>query len=334
MIVEESNVEPWREFLKYDPMPALRAITNKALRYYINRDITGEDPGLVEALWTLPEATRILKKQQPSGAWPDPHQAKHASSPTNYMQVETYRNLAVLVETLGFTRAHPAIQNAAEYLFSTQTPEGDFRGVYGNQYTPNYCGGILELVVKAGYGDDPRVDKAFTWFLGHQQAAGGWTLPMQTHGIKSNESEPAMKSPVPLPVEPEKPFAHMVTGIVLRAFAAHPTYRNHPDAVRAGRLIATRFFHADEYTSRKSAAFWTKYSFPFWWTDLISVLDALSLMPISRTDASVHRALTYFRDDQLPEGTWKFPLLKDKSLADLPGWLDFSLCRVLARFFR
>jgi hypothetical protein len=319
--------------LKYDPVPALRAITSPALCYHIKRDITGEDPGRVEAIWALPEATRILKRQQPSGAWPDPHQAKHADSPTNYLQVETYRNLAVLIETIGFTKAHPAVQKAVEYLFSTQTPEGDFRGVYGSQYTPNYCSGILELVVKAGYASDPRVDKAFSWFLGHQQAGGGWTLPMQTHGVKSNESEPTMRAIAPLPVEPEKPFAHMVTGIVLRAFAAHPTYRSHPDAVKAGKLIATRFFRADAYSSRKSASYWTKYSFPFWWTDLISVLDALSSMPVSRAEAGIRKALAYFRDDQLPEGTWKFPLLKDKSLPSLPGWLDFSLCRLLKRFF-
>jgi hypothetical protein len=259
-------VEPWCDFLKYDPVPALRAITSPALRYHVKQDITGEDPGPVEAIWALPEATRILKRQQPSGAWPDPRQAKHTSSPTNYLQVETYRNLAVLVETLGFSKAHPAIQKAVEYLFSTQTPEGDFRGVYGNQYTPNYCGGILELIVKAGYHRDTRVDKAFAWFIGHQQSSGGWTLPLQTHGVKPKECEPAMRSSVPLPFEPEKPFAHMVTGIVLRAFAAHPTYRSHPDAVQAGKLITTRFFQPDAYSSRKSDAYWTKYSFPFWWT--------------------------------------------------------------------
>ncbi len=326
-------MEPWREFLKYDPLPALRAMTSPAQRYHVKRDITGEDPGPVETLWALPEAARIIKRQLPSGAWLDPRQAKHAGSPTNYLQVETYRNLAILIESLAFTRAHPAIERAVEYLFSTQTTDGDFRGVYGNQYTPNYCGGILELVVKAGYVDDPRVSKAFSWFIDHQQSGGGWTLPMQTHGVKSNESEPSMRASTPLPFEPGKPFAHMVTGIVLRAFAAHPAYRGHPDAVRAGKAIAARFFQPDAYLSRQAAAYWTKYSYPFWWTDLISVIDALSKMPLTRAEPGIRKALAYFRDDQLPEGTWKFPLLKDRSFAGLPGWLDISLCRALRRFF-
>ncbi|MBN2154258.1 MAG: terpene cyclase/mutase family protein, partial [Candidatus Lokiarchaeota archaeon] len=277
--------------LRCDPVPSLRAVSSTALRYHVKRDITGDDPGPVESLWALPGAVQIIKKQQPSGAWPDPRQARHAGSPTNYLQVETYRNLAVLIEVYGFTRAHPAIRKAVEYLFSTQTSEGDFRGVYGGQYTPNYCGGILELVVKAGYDGDPRVDKAFSWFLGHQQEGGGWTLPMQTHGVKSNDSEESMRSAIPLPVEPGKPFSHMVTGIVLRAFAAHPTYRSHPGAVRAGKLIATRFFKTDSYSSRRGAGYWTKYSFPFWWTDLISVLDALSKMPIPRAEPGVQKAL-------------------------------------------
>jgi hypothetical protein len=68
--------------------------------------------------------------------------------------------------------------------------------------------------------------------------------------------------------------------------------------------------------------------------DLISVLDALSAMPISRAEPGIHKALAYFRDDQLAGGRWKFPLLKDRSLDGLPGWLDFALCLLLKRFFR
>ena len=326
-------MEPWRTYFKQDPVPALLRIQDPALQYFIHRDLLDEDPGPINSLWSMPAATKILKKQLPSGAWPDPRQKVHVGIATNYLMVETYRNLNVLIATLGFTKNHPATQAAVEFLFSLQHPDGDFRGIYGSQYSPNYTGGILELIVKAGYTDDDCVDHAFQWFLDHQQKDGGWTLPMQTHGVKSLESSPVLAGNVVYPFQPEKVFSHMITGIVLRPFAAHPRYRSHPDAVKAAQLITTRFFRKDAYTSRQAPSYWTKYTFPFWWTDLISVLDALSMMGISRDTPGIKKVLSYFHDDQQPEGTWIFTLLKNKSLPDLNGWLNLALCRSLKRFF-
>jgi hypothetical protein len=314
-------------------MPALLRIHNPALQYFIHRDLLDEEPGSLRSLWSMPAAFKILKKQLPAGAWPDPRQKGHVETSTNYLMVETYRNLNVLIATLGFTKEHPAIQSAVEFLFSLQHPDGDFRGVYGSQYSPNYTGGILENIVKAGYTEDERVDRAFRWFLDHQQDDGGWTLPMQTHGVKSPEANPVLAGTLVYPFQPDKVFSHMITGIVLRAFAAHPTYRSHPDAVKVGQLITTRFFRKDAYTSRQSPSFWTKYTFPFWWTDLISVLDALSMMSLSKDIPGIKKALAYFREDQQPEGTWIFSLLKNKSLPELNGWLNVALCRIIKRFF-
>ncbi|HME55268.1 MAG TPA: prenyltransferase/squalene oxidase repeat-containing protein [Candidatus Lokiarchaeia archaeon] len=308
-------------------------IQNPALSYFVRRDLLDEIPGSIESIWRLPAAQKLLKKQLPSGAWPDPQHSKHAGVPTNYELVETYSNLNVLAAMFGVTTAHPAIHAAVEFLFSCQHPDGDFRGIYGSQYSTNYTGGILEVIVKNGCTDDDRVDRAFLWLLDHQQANGGWTIPMQTHGIKSIESTPVLAGRLVYPFQPEKEFAHMVTGIVLRAFAAYPKYRAHPDAVKAARLITTRFFRKDAYSSRQAPSYWTKYTFPYWWTDLISVLDALSLMGLSKDMPGINKALAYFHDDQQPEGTWIFSLSKNKSLPDLNGWLTFMLCRIIKRFY-
>jgi hypothetical protein len=67
------------------------------------------------------------------------------------------------------TRAHPAVQRAAECLFSFQTDEGDFRGIYGTQYTPHYTAGIMELLIKAGYANDERIARGFAWLLSMRQ---------------------------------------------------------------------------------------------------------------------------------------------------------------------
>ena len=147
----------WVETLRFDPLPAMRSSGNVALVYFVNRDLLYEDPCPVERLWELPAVARILRTQRADGSWVYPGGKPDVQSQQNYDQLETYRRVGILVEKYGLTLRHPALARAAEFLFSFQTSEGDFRGIYGTQYTPNYTGGIMELLIKAGYADDPRI---------------------------------------------------------------------------------------------------------------------------------------------------------------------------------
>ncbi len=73
----------------------------------------------------------------------------------------------------------------------------------------------------------------------------------------------------------EKPFSHLITGIVLRIFAAHPNYRKLEEIKLAEELLASRFFKPDKYTDSRKTVYWFKVSFPFWWIDIVSSLDTL-----------------------------------------------------------
>ncbi|MFH1037220.1 MAG: hypothetical protein V1789_00935 [PVC group bacterium] len=41
----------WIKHLQYDPLPSLLDTRNEALVYFVKRDLLGEDPGPVDALW-------------------------------------------------------------------------------------------------------------------------------------------------------------------------------------------------------------------------------------------------------------------------------------------
>lgn len=128
----------------------------------------------VESLWKLNDVQALLRKQNDDGSWR--YRAVRRTSlrsGENYDQLETYRIIGQLVEKSGMTRAHPAVQRAAECLFSFQTDEGDFRGIYGTQYTPHYTAGIMELLIKAGYANDERIARGFAWLLSMRQRDGG-----------------------------------------------------------------------------------------------------------------------------------------------------------------
>jgi hypothetical protein len=51
----------------------------------------------------------------------------HLRDSEDYNQLKTYRIIGELVEKYGMDKGHPAIEKAANYLFSRQTNEGDFR---------------------------------------------------------------------------------------------------------------------------------------------------------------------------------------------------------------
>jgi len=264
-------VEGWWKQLRLDPLPQLLSSENEALLYFVRRDLSGEKVGPTETLWHLPHVVKITRKQQDDGSWKYPGGKEHVRSEHNYNQLKTYKVLGQLVEKYDLTRKHPAIRKAADFIFTCQTEEGDFRGIYQNQYTPNYTAAIMELLIKAGYGEDSRIESGFSWLLSIRQSDGGWTIPFRTIGAKDSATLlQAMKNLEPIKPDKSKPFSHCITGVVLRAFAAHQKYRKTKEAKVAGELLKSRFFQPDRYPDRRAASFWTKITYPFWFTDILS----------------------------------------------------------------
>jgi len=141
----------------------------------------------------------------------------------------------------------------------------------------------------------------------------------------------AMRKREPIQPDKSKPFSHLVTGIVLRALAAHPRYRNTKEARRAGELLKSRFLKPDTYPDRKAPTFWTKFTYPFWFTDLLSSLDSLSLLGFTSEDPHVREALRWLTDRQQEDGLWRVKLLKSGRDKNLKLWVSLAICRVFKR---
>ncbi len=319
----------WRTQFQVDPLPLLREAQLCEIRYFTGRDLHGMEIFLLQNLWELPEARRLLRRQQPTGSWKYPGASRKERAAEDYDQIETFRNLGILVEKYGLTREHGAIRKAAEYFFSKQTAEGDIRGIYGSQYTPNYTGAILELLIKAGYLHEEPIRSGLRWLLDMRQDDGGWAVPLRTH--KGNLYTILVDKP---PVESlrSKPSSHLATGCVLRAFAAHPDYRSEPAVQAAGSWLAARLLKADHYPDRRGVEYWTRFSFPFWFTDLISALDSLSRLGFPPDQPDIRQGLDWFVSRQQPDGTWQLKLLRDRD-SSLPLWMQLNICRVFRGFF-
>ena len=320
----------WQQKLEFAPFPPLIASKNLAIRYFAHRDLLEEEVEKIEKLWQLPQVKKLLSRQQANGSWKYPGGGKtHLRAVEDYNQIETFRILGELVEKHGMDKRHPAIEKAAGYLFSRQTEGGDFRGIYGTQYTPNYSAAIMELLIKAGYGADSRIEEGFQWLLSIRQNDGGWAVPLRTAAIKFNTGILKVDALKPNTL---KPFSHLVTGVVLRAFASHEKYRTTEAAKTAGELLASRFFEKDTYPDRQSADFWLKFSYPFWFTDLLSSLDSLSRVGFTVDNPQIAKALEWFTTRQQENGAWKLTLLRGKD-KDLSLWISLAICRVFKRFY-
>ncbi len=291
----------WTRKLRYNPIPALLNSKNKALLHMTRRDLLEDIRAPIIELWELPEAKRILVRQQKNGSWKYPNAKLDLRSQEHYDQIETFRILGILVEQYGFTCEHEALKNAAEFLFKFQTEEGDIRGIFANQYTPYYTAAMMELLIKAGCDRDTRIEAGLHWLLKMRQNDGGWAIPARTiRGSNALTLTEAMKKHEPIKPDRSQPFSHMVTGMVLRAFAAHPEHQKDIEAEHAGQLLKSRFFEPDKYPDRKASSFWTSFSYPFWFTDLLSSLDSLSHLGFSSEDTDIQKdsnAIVVYQDE-------------------------------------
>jgi hypothetical protein len=322
----------WLTYLPADPIPALLDWPDEALTYFVNRDLVEKPVEPVERLWELPEPTGLAGKQLGDGSWKYPGKICGSIPGQNYFLLETYRNLRLLVEKYGFTHAHPVLQKAAEYVFSCQTADGDIRGILGNQYMPYYHGAILELLIKAGYAQDARVEAGLDWLLGMRQQDGGWIVPAQA--VPSKKRSDKFWSGVPVLPERWRPSAHLATGMVLRAFAAHPGYRKRPEVIAAGTCLKQRLFQADKYTDRKALSFWLKFQFPFWWTSLLTALDTLSRLGFGKEQAEITRGLNWFMAHQTEDGLWPTGYGHGSQAEANRRWVGLATCRILRRYIQ
>ena len=306
-----------------EAIKTLLDLDNSAIVAFTKRDLLGEEVNL-EQLWNLPQVKKILKQQQANGSWIYPNKKAMLHSPTNYNQYQTYKRLAELVEFYGLNKKHGAIRKAAKYLFSFQTKEGEFRGMYGNQYSPNYSASITEFLIKAGY-EGTRINKSLSWLLKIRQDDGGWAIALRTRNKKLD----SLNNKETIEPDKSKPFSHLITGIVLRPFAIMPSYRSKVKDI--GMLLANRVFTRDKYSDRAEVEYWTKFTYPYHWTDILSTIDTLTMLGIKK-HPKIDEIKQWFKTHKQENGIYKVRVMAGAKYKDIKYWITLQYLKVLKRF--
>ena len=91
-------------------------------------------------------------------------------------------------------------------------------------------------------------------------------------------------------------------------------------------------FHAGRVTDRRGREYWTKFTFPFGFTDLLTALDSFGRMGMSRDDPDIAPAIAWFRKEQHADGSFHLVMRRGISDKRLCYWLGLAIGRALRRF--
>jgi hypothetical protein len=118
--------------------------------------------------------------------------------------------------------------------------------------------------------------------------------------------------------------------MILRAFAESPTWRKSKEAQQAGEMLLRCFFQEEVYDDRTFPSDWEKICYPFWNTDILGSLDALSKMGFSTEDEMIQKGIEWLLRRQNVHGFWECGNKKVTMEDHL--WVTLAVLRVLKRF--
>jgi hypothetical protein len=292
----------WRARLASDPIPRLLREGSPSVLARIRRDLIddSEAPGLDE-VWGYPEVKATVKKMEKNGSFAPKAPDKALGGPKFAGTLGTLRMLDRLAD-LG-VRADPVtppvkppadLKKSVDFLLSSQEADGGLADLAlaetpkgrAKSVALHFQGWAMSSLCRLGFESDPRVERGLQYLLERRQDDGGWAW----RGVRTDSAA--------------RPSSHLVTGMVLRAFASATARRSSREARRAAELLATRFLQPDRYPDRKAPSYWEILTEPRFYTDVLDALDTVTAIGLGKENSGVRTAEAYLRSRQSADGLW------------------------------
>ncbi len=221
----------WAALILADPSLCLRWLTLTTLL-----DRPSNDPE-VQDLHTRRNSDPLIKNlintQSEDGAW------ESKDLPTSPQPRHLVTSQALLrLGYLGFRSDHPAVDKAAQYLFSLQKPEGSwplparFRESSDKENydrVPLQTALPLRGLAACGYAESPQAEKAYQWLLDQRMEDGAWPTGFAAGGLGYVAGYRRMPH--------SRWGCRSNTTAALCCLALHPARRYEPPAQRALDLL-------------------------------------------------------------------------------------------------
>ncbi|MFX1293559.1 MAG: prenyltransferase/squalene oxidase repeat-containing protein [Promethearchaeota archaeon] len=316
----------WIPLLLTDPSPCLRYLTLKEL---LKRP--DDDPEVKELAGlrkTDPLVEDLLKFQKPNGAWDSNILTGVAIRDNIQLTSMSMQRLGYL----GYDTTHPAVEKAAEFIFSKQKKDGSWPmsgkiqrtdEEYGYQMMPVQTAIPLLGLVMCGYAMDERAENAYEWLLEQRLEDGAWPVGI-AQGVYGR-------------IAGYRHLSHSRLGCrsnttaVLSCLAYHPKRRKSEEAYKALDLILSTdtklksnlgFYVARLIGLEKSIGritFMAKF-------DIAHVLNLCWRVGASMNDERVTDFIKFIQDEQGKYGLWEY---SGHPMAT--RWISFDLLRSLSK---
>ena len=312
----------WVPLLLADPSPCLRWL---ALRHLLQ--LSEDHPEVRELAAQRNDdqlVAGLLTQQKADGSWqPDPGAGSALKSTALALARLGY---------LGFSADYPAVQRAAEYLFSQQNTDGswpllserpDHQEEGGYDMIPLQTALPLRGLAACGFAADPRSERAYEWLLAQRLPDGAWPTG-KASGVLGF-------------VAGYRRLAHSrwgcrsnTTGALL-CLALHPTHRTGQQARRALDLLLGREtrerqalgFEVARLLGAEPARGFLTYFARY---DLALLLDLCARVEASLEDERVASLIAFMHAERGPFGLWEY-----LPRPQVSRWLTFDLLHSFSR---
>lgn len=265
------------------------------------------------------ERVRLLESQNADGGWRLKKAPSAGASMAGSRLLATVRNGFKLYD-YGCDLRDEAVGEAAAFILSHQSRDGAFSETGSQLLSLDGQALCLDLLCRLGLDDDTRVQKGYRRLVKAQRSDGGWS-----------DAEAGAPGPAARRGARRVPRSSpRVTGVVLGALAESSRWKKSPEAHRAGEWMLDRFFLKKTPTEPDDAFRWSDISYPFWTTNILGCVDALSRMGFRPENRRLRLSLEWLLRRQQPAGHWESK--PDKASPEDHLWVTLSVLRVLKRF--
>lgn len=306
----------WRARLASDPIPRLLREGAPSVLARVRRDLIDDSEAPTpDEVAEYPEVKSLVKKIEKDGSFTPRASDKELGSAKFALCLATIRALDRLAD-LGLRAAGDSaiakpLTKVADFILSSQESDGSI-GDLALSDNPkgrtkvvalHFQGWALSALCRAGFEADARIEKGFQYLLSLRQDDGGWAW----RGVRTDSAA--------------RPSSHLITGMVLRAFASSKDRRGSREARRAAELLATRFLQPDRYEDRKAPSYWEILTEPRFYTDVLDALDTITSIGLGKENSGVRTAEAYLRGRQAKDGLWYpgTPVKGDSALSRSPA---------------
>lgn len=288
-------------FLHFAAMNARNASTwllgedQPSIRYRTLTELLGKPEGDSEAMDAnngIPKAgwaSDILSRQNTGGYWEEKKSLYHPKYfSTNWM--------LLVLSDLGMTRKDPRIEKACElWMREMGTPDGGFAssGAKGHVCT---TGNAARALVKFGYGEKPRVRRAFDWMVKNAAEKGGWSCFGSGRNLDSWEP--------------------------MSAFAAYPRQKWTKGMKEVVEKGAEFFLEREMHIQGDHYEPWYRFHYPVhYYYDLLVGLDFMTALGYG-SDRRLKHAVDVMRKKRRPDGRWNLDAVHPDIEGGMAEWYD------------